>query len=84
MKYVAPVLVGILLTACASSDRVRHQAPLYAIPAERDTYRVTCNEGSARVIYVQNVALDTFYHSDGSEKTEEEFCRERTRGEMER
>lgn len=78
-KFLAPVLTGILLAACASSDPVR-RAPMYADMIDSVTYRVTCTDTSVREIYVRQERVDTFFRPDGSEKTREEFCRENAVG----
>lgn len=83
VKYAAPILLTMLLTACGSSGDIR-QAPRYAAISGSDSYRVTCMENSGREIYVRYNALDTFFHPDGSEKTREEFCRENSPGGFDR
>ena len=75
MNLTATMLMAMLLTACASSGDTR-QAPSYAVRNSIDTFRVTCAESSPRSSYVRYDALDVFFHPDGSEKTQEEFCQE--------
>jgi hypothetical protein len=79
----ASMFMAVLLVACASSEQIR-QAPLYAVRADIDSFRVTCLESSARALYVRYDAVDTFYHADGSEKTREEFCQESSFGSINR
>ena len=70
------MLVPMLLAACASSDDIR-QPPSYAIRDTVDTFRVSCDEDSSpRSVYVRYDSLDVFFHPDGSEKSQDEFCRE--------
>jgi len=79
VKFVAPILAGAFLSACASSND-SYAAPDYASMYDGDTYRVICTGAEKREIYVRYNALDTFYRPDDTLKTRDEFCRENAMG----
>jgi len=79
LKYIAPAIAAVMLSACASSDD-RPEAPSYATVYDNDSYRVICTGATRREIYVRYNALDSFYRDDGSLKPRDEFCRENTSG----
>jgi len=81
--YVAPILAGAFLSACASSGD-NYAAPSYASMYDGDTYRVICTGAENREIYVRYNALDTFYRADDTLKTRDEFCRENAMGASQR
>ncbi|MEX0741079.1 MAG: hypothetical protein WD071_17230 [Pseudohongiella sp.] len=83
LKFIAPALAGVLLTACASSNDA-YEAPSYASMYDGDTYRVICTGTENRDIYVRYNALDTFYNPDGSLKSRDHFCQENASGASQR
>lgn len=75
LKFIAPALAVLALSACGSSD-VRYKVPPYAFVYDSDSYQVICTGIERKEIYVQHTALDTFYHADGSLKSRDELCQE--------
>lgn len=82
-KLLAAGLAGAMLVACATSGDAR-RPPNYAAPASTDAYRVNCWDTTRRELYVRYDMVDTFYHPDGTVKTQQEFCDETPYGRMQR
>lgn len=82
-KLLTAGIVGALLVACTAATDVR-RPPNYAAPASVDAYRVNCWDTTRRELYVRYDMVDTFYHPDGTVKTQQEFCDETPYGRMRR
>lgn len=79
MKILFILFTCGMLAACATSDDSAG-VPDYALMIDSSGYRVRCTAPGVREIYVRHDARDTFFHPDGSEKTQEEFCAESAYG----